>query len=327
MKAIVFTEYGSPDVLQIKEIEKPIPRDDEVLIRVCAASVTFGDLALVRGEPFMARLWTGLRQPKYKIPGKEIAGRIEAVGKGVKQFQQGDDVYGDLSGFGWGAFAEYVSVPEEALVLKPANLTFEQAATVPESAVVALQGLRDKGQIQPGEKVLIVGASGGIGTFAVQIAKSFGVEVTGVCSTRNLDMVRSIGADRVIDYTQEDFCQNGQHYDLILATAGYRPIFDYRRALNPRGIYVSTGGAMAQTIQAMLLGPWISMTGSKKMGSLMMQQNNHDLLFLNDLLEAGKVSPVIDRRYPLSEVAGAFRYYAEGHAQGKVVITVTHNGQ
>ena len=273
----------------------------------------------------MARLWSGLLKPKYKIPGNDIAGRVEAVGRNVKQFQPGDEVFGDISGCGWGGFAEYVSVCEHALVLKPANISFEEAAAVPEAAVVALQGLRDKGQIQPGQKVLINGASGGIGTFAVQIAKSFGAEVTGVCSTRNLDMVRSIGADHVIDYIQEDFTQNGQRYDLILATSGYRSIFDYKRALSPQGIYVVTGGSMAQIFQGMLLGPWISMTGSKKMGNLASKSNKEDLVFIKELLEAGKIVPVIDRHYPLSEVAEALRYYGEGHARGKVVIIVEYN--
>ena len=230
-----------------------------------------------------------------------------------------------MSVSGWGAFAEYVCARENALALKPANLSFEEAAAVPMAAVTALQGLRDKGQIQPGQKVLINGASGGVGTFAVQIAKSFGAEVTAVCSTRNLDMVRSIGADHVIDYTQEDFTQNGQQYDLILAANGYRSISDYKRALSPKGIYVMTGGSMAQLLEAMLQGPWISMTGSQKMGNMLAKPNQKDLAFMKELLEAGKVKPVIDRCYPLSEVPEALRYLEEGHAQGKVVITVAQN--
>jgi NADPH:quinone reductase-like Zn-dependent oxidoreductase len=322
MKAIVYTKYGPPDVLQLKEVEKPIPKDNELLIKVHAASVNYCDWGFVRGKPFFIRMYQGLLKPKNTILGADIAGQVEAVGRNVKQFQPGDEVYGDLSECGFGAFAEYVSVPENALGLKPANISFEEAAAVPQAAVVALQGLRDKGQIQPGQKVLINGASGGIGTFAVQIAKSFGAEVTGVCSTRNLDMVRSIGADQVIDYTQEDFTQNEQCYDLILATAGYRSIFDYKRALSPKGIYVSTGGFMAQTFQALFLGPWISMTGSKKMGAMLARLNQKNLVFIKELLEAGKVVPVIDRGYPLSEVAEAIRYYGEGHAQGKVVITM-----
>ena len=325
MKAIVHTEYGPPDVLQLKEVEKPTAGDNEVLVKVHASSVNYNSLAFVRGEPFLARLWSGLLKPKYTIPGNDIAGQVEAVGINVKQFQPGDEVFGDISGCGWGGFAEYVCVPEHALVPKPANISFEEAAAVPEATVVALQGLRDKGQIQPGQKVLINGASGGIGTFAVQIAKSFGAEVTGVRSTRNLDMVRSIGADHVIDYIQEDFTQNGQRYDLILATSGYRSIFDYKRALSPQGIYVVTGGSMAQIFQGMLLGPWISMTGSKKMGNLASKSNKEDLVFIKELLEAGKIVPVIDRHYPLSEVAEALRYYGEGHARGKVVIIVEYN--
>jgi NADPH:quinone reductase-like Zn-dependent oxidoreductase len=325
MKAIVYTEYGTPDVLQFIEVDKPTPKEDEVLIKIHAASITAGDAIVVKGEPFIARFWSGLLKPKNTIPGKEMAGRVEAVGENVTQFQPGDEVYGNLSVGGWGAFAEYAAVPENVIVLKPANLTFEEAAAVPESAVVALQGLRNKGKIQPGQKVLINGASGGVGTYAVQIAKSYGTEVTAVCSTRNLDMVRSIGADHVIDYTQEDFTQNGQHYDLILAANGYHPLADYRRALSTEGIYVAIGGSPAQAFQAMLLGPFVSMTGSKKMGNMLVKPNNNDLLFMKELLEAGKVVPVIDRRYPLSEVPEAFRYIGEGHARGKVVINVEHN--
>jgi len=327
MKAIVYQEYGTPDVLQLKEVEKPIPGDNEVLVKVYAASVNFNNLVFVKGEPFVARLLlTGLLKPKFKTPGNDIAGWVEAVGINVKQFQPGDEVFGDISDCGFGAFAEYVSVPENALALKPANISFEEAAAVPEATLVALQTLRDKGQVQTGQKVLICGASGGIGTFEVQIAKYFGAEVTGVCSMRNLDMVRSIGADHVIDYTQEDFTKNGQRYDLILATAGYRSIFDYRRALSPKGIYVATGGSMAQIFQAMLLGPWISMAGSKKLCGMQVKPNK-DLGFMKELIEAGKVKPVIDRCYSLSEAAEALRYYGEGHANGKVVITLEHNNK
>ena len=323
MKAIVYERYGSPDVLELKEVEKPTPKDNEVLVKVHAASANAADWHIMRGEPFLVRLMVGgLLKPKIKILGADIAGRVEAVGRNVKQFQPGDEVFGDISDCGWGGFAEYVCVSEDALVLKPASTTFEEAAAVPLAAVTALQGLRDKGQIQPGQKVLINGASGGVGTFAVQIAKSFGAEVTGVCSTSKLDMVRSIGADQVIDYTQEDFTKNGQRYDLILAANGYHSIWDYKRALRPKGIYVAAGGSMAQIFQAMLLGPWISMTGSKKMGNFITKPNKKDLVFIKELLEAGKVVPVIDRRYPLSEVAEALRYLEEGHARGKVVITM-----
>src|SRR5215207_6696270 len=265
MKAIVYSKYGSQDVLQFKDVEKPTPRDNEILIKIHAASATIGDVIIMKGEPFPVRFLSGLLEPKHKIPGKDMAGRVEAVGGNVKQFQPGDEVFGDLSVCGLGAFAEYVSVPEKAIALKPANLSFEEAAAVPESAVVALQGLRDKGKIQPGQKVLINGASGGVGTFAVQIAKSFGTEVTAVCSTKNLAIARSIGADHVIDYTWLDLRQNGHRYDLILAANGYHPLSAYQRALNPQGIYVMTGGSTAQMFEAMLLGPWLSRKGSQKM--------------------------------------------------------------
>ena len=268
------------------------------------------------------RFTSGLLKPKHQILGAAFAGRVETVGRNVTQFQPGDEVFGDVSACGFGAFAEYVSVPENAVALKPTRLTFEEAATVPVSAVTALQGLRDKGQIRPGQKVLINGASGGVGTFAVQIAKSFGTEVTAVCSTRNVDIVRSIGADHVIDYTQEDFTRNGQRYDLILAVNGRHSISAYKRALHPEGVYVMTGGSNAQLFQAMLLGPLISRTGRQKMGNSAHKPNQRDLMFMKELLEASKVKPVIDRRFPLRDVADAIRYLEAGHAQGKVVITM-----
>ncbi len=328
MKAVVRTKYGSPDVLQLQEVEKPAPMDNAVLIKVQAASVNAADWHLLRADPFLVRLMgEGLLKPKYKILGADVAGRVETVGRNVTQFQPGDEVFGDLAACDWGSFAEYVCASDNALALKPANLTFEEAASVPLAAMTALQGLRDKGKIQRGQKVLINGASGGVGTYAVQIAKSFGAEVTAVCSTRKLEMVRSIGADKVIDYTQEDFTQNGQCYDLILAANGYHPIFDYRRALSPKGIYVMAGGSMAQMFEALLLGPWISMIGSKKMGSLTAKSNHKDLVFMKELLEARKVVPVIDRCYSLSEVPEAIRYLEEGHAHGKVVITLEHNSK
>ncbi|HEY6288468.1 MAG TPA: NAD(P)-dependent alcohol dehydrogenase, partial [Nitrospiraceae bacterium] len=293
---------------------------------VYAASVNAGDWHLLRGKPSLVRLMGyGLLKPKHTILGSDIAGRIEVVGRNVTQFQTGDEVFGNTATSGFGGFAEYVSVPEDALVLKPTTLSFEEAAAVPQAALVALQGLRDKGQIQPGQKVLIDGASGGVGTFAVQIAKSFGAEVTAVCSTRNLDMARSIGADHVIDYTQEDFTKNGKRYDLILAVNGYHSISDYKRALNPEGMYVMTGGSSALLFQTMLLGPLISRTGRQKMGNSAHKPNQKDLVFVKELLEAGKVKPVIDRQYPLRETAEAIRYLEEGHAQGKVVITVDQN--
>ncbi len=323
MKAIVCTKYGKPDVLQLKEVEKPAPKDNEVLIKIHAASVNAFDWHIHRADPFLVRLMgVGLLKPKIKILGADIAGRIESIGKHITQFQPGDAVFGDLARFGCGGFAEYVCAPENALALKPANLSFEEAAAIPMAAVTALQGLRDKGQIQPGKKVLINGASGGVGMFAVQIAKSFGAEVTAVCSTGKMEMARSMGAENVIDYTQEDFTKKGQHYDLILAANGYHPISVYKRMLSPRGIYVMTGGSMAQMFQAILLGPWISMTGSKKIGALTAEPNQKDLVFIKELIETGKIVPFIDRRYPLSEVPEALRYLYEGHAHGKVVITI-----
>lgn len=328
MKAIVYTKYGPPDVLELKEVEKPTPKDNEVLVKVHAASVNAADWRLMRADPFLARLHAGLLKPtKFRILGADIAGRVEAIGRNVNRFQPGDEVFGAV--FARGGFAEYKSARENELVLKPANISFEEAAAVPLAALTALQGLRDAGQIKAGQKVLINGASGGVGTFAVQIAKYFGAEVTAVCSTRNLDMVRSIGADQVIDYTQEDFTKNGQRYDLILAANGYHPILNYRRALSPKGIYVMSGGSMAQMFQALLLGPWISMIGSKKLGALTMKrkQKQKDLVFMKELIEAGKVVPVIDRRYPLSEVPEAIRYLEEEHARGKVVITLEHNNK
>ena len=318
MKAIVYTKYGPPGVLQLTELEKPTPKDNQVLVKVHAASVNAMDWRRFTMTPILVRLMGGLLKPKNTSLGVDLAGQVEAVGATVKQFQPGDEVFGVAPG----AFAEYVCAGETKLALKPANVSFEAAAAVPIAAFTALQGLRDKGQIQTGQKVLINGASGGVGTFAVQIAKSFGAEVTAVCSTRNLDMVRSIGADHVVDYTEEDFTKNGRHYDLILAVNGYRPILDYRRALSPGGIYVVLGGSMAQVFQGLLLGPLVSRVGSKKMGFLLAHSNQKDLVFMGELLEAGKVVPVIDRRYPLSEVAEAMRYLAEEHAKGKVVITV-----
>ncbi len=328
MKAIVYTKYGPPDVLNLEEVREPTPKDDEVLVKVHAASVNAADWHLLRADPFLVRLMgLGFLKPKNTILGADIAGQVESVGGNVTRFQPDDEVFGDLSGCGFGGFAEYVCASEDALALKPANMPFEEAAAAPLAAVTALQGLRDKGQIQPGQKVLINGASGGVGTYAVQIAKSFGTEVTGVCSTKKLDMVRSIGADQVIDYTQEDFTRNGQRYDLILAANGYHPISDYKRALSPKGTYVMVGGSTAQMFQAMLLGPVMSMTGSKKMGNSMAKTTKEDLAILKGLLEAGKVVPVIDRRYPLREVAEAIRYIEEGHARGKVIITVEHDSR
>jgi NADPH:quinone reductase-like Zn-dependent oxidoreductase len=323
VKAIVFETYGPPEVLRLKEVEKPTPKEDEVLVEIHAASINYVDWQVLRGESFLMRLMNGLLKPKHKILGDDLAGRVEAVGAKVKQYQPGDEVFG-ISNFD--AFAEYACVPERALALKPASMTFDEAAAIPEAGMTALQGLRDKGQIQAGQKVLINGASGGVGTYAVQIAKSFGAEVTGVCSTSKLDLVRSLGADVVIDYTKDDFTQTGQRYDLILAVGGNRSIFDYKRALNPEGIYVCAGGSASQYFQAMLLGPLISIVGNQKLGSMLGNLNQEDFVFLVELYEAGKVRPVIDRRFPLSEVPEALRYYGAGHARGKVVITMEHKG-
>jgi NADPH:quinone reductase-like Zn-dependent oxidoreductase len=322
MKAIVRTQYGPPDVLQFTEITKPTPADNEVLIKLYAASVNPVDLHLMRGKPFFLRLMSGgLRAPKRKIPGHDIAGRVEAVGRNVTQFKPGDAVFGACRG----AFAEDVCALEDKLALKPANSSFEDAAAMPVAALTALQGLRDKGRIQPGQKVLVDGASGGVGTFAIQIAKSFGAEVTAVCSTQKVDTARSIGADHIIDYTREDFTKSRQRYDLILAANAHHSILDYLRALSQDGIYVMAGGGGVQALQAVLLGPFLSRIGNKKARFFIAKIDQKDLAFLGTLLETGKVVPVIDRRYPLSATAEALRYLAEGHAQGKIVLTVEHH--
>lgn len=324
MKAMLYTQYGPPDVLHLEEVEKPTPKDDEVLVKISAASVNTLDLAM-RG-PLLARILSGgLRKPKDPRLGADFAGRVEAVGKHVTRFQPGDEVYAS----GRGSFTEYACIAANKVALKPANSSFEEAAAVPVAALTALQGLRDKGQIQPGQHVLIYGASGGVGTFAVQIAKSFGAEVTAVCSTQNMDMARSIGATHVIDYTREDFTHNGQHYDLILAVNGYQSIFAYRRILQPTGRYVLVGAAGSRIylalLQALLLGPVFSRTGKRKMGFMGIAKiNQKDLMYMKELIEAGKIVPVIDRRYSLGETADALRYLEEGHARGKVVITVDH---
>ena len=321
MKAIVYTEYGPPEVLQLREVDSPTPKDNEVLLEVHASSVNQGDAYIVRGEPRLFRPSYGLPGPKYTIPGGDVAGRVVAVGSAVSQLQPGDEVFGDLGACGFGAWAEYVSAPADALVPKPANTTFEVAAAVSQSAVVALQGLRDKGQIQPGQKVLINGASGGVGTFAVQIAKAFGAEVTGVCGAQNLDLVRSIGADHVIDYAQEDFTTKGQRYDLIFDIAGSHSVPAYMRALCPKGTHVSC----AISPVALLLGPLISAFGSKNVVQLSHSPDVQDLALLKELLEAGKVVPVIDISYPLSETTRAVRHYEEGHPRGKIVIAVARH--
>jgi NADPH:quinone reductase-like Zn-dependent oxidoreductase len=319
MKAILYTNYGPPDVLQLREIDKPSPKDNEVLVKVHASSVNALEWRRFTLPRIVLPMFGGgLREPKDKTIGGDLAGRIEAVGPAVKQFRPGDEVFGIRRG----AFAEYVCAPEKYLAPKPANISFESAASVPIAALTALQGLRHQGKVRPGQKVLINGAGGGVGTFAVQIAKSFSAEVTAVCSTRNLDVARSIGADHIIDYTKEDFTKNGKRYDLIFAANGYHSIFDYRRSLKSNGIYVVLGGYMAQMLQALLLGPILSLLGNKKMRGMMTNPNQKDLVFLKELLETGKVVPAIDRCYPLAEVPEAINYLLEGHPRGKVVITI-----
>ncbi len=324
MKAIICPKYGSPDVLQLREVVKPVPQEDEVLIQIHAASLNSRDLRMLRANPFFMRLMPGgLFRPKNKILGADVAGRVEAIGRYVRQFKPGDEVFGYLpSATGRGTLAEFVCAKENLITLKPANLTFEQAAAVPVAAITALQGLRDNGNIQPGQKVLINGASGGVGSFAVQIAKAFGAEVTGVCSTRNLEMARSLGADHVIDYKVEDFTQNGLQYDLILAVNGYHPISDYLRALKPEGTYVVAGGSMIQLFQAASSRKKVSRTGSQKTNIVSLVQSQKDLILIKELLESRKIVPVIDGCYPLSKTAEAFWYFEKVHPRGKVVISV-----
>jgi NADPH:quinone reductase-like Zn-dependent oxidoreductase len=323
MKAIVYNNYGSPDVLHLEEVQTPNPQDDEVLVRVRATSVNAWDWHNMRAKPLFARPAIGMFHPRKKILGADVAGHVEAVGRNVTQFRLGDEVFGDLADFGGGGFAEYVSTSEDALVPKPTNMTFEEAATVPLAAITALQGLRDTGHIKAGQNVLINGASGGVGTFAVQIAKSFGAEVTGVCSAKNLDMVSSIGADHVIDYTEEDFTRNGLRYDLIFDAVGNISVADAKRALNSEGICVVIGfSSVPNLLKTVFIGPFQLLGSGKKMGLKVAKMNQEDLVFIGDLLETKKVVPVIDRRYSLNDVAEAVRYIEDVHAQGKVVITV-----
>jgi NADPH:quinone reductase-like Zn-dependent oxidoreductase len=331
MKAVVYTHYGPPDVLEIRDIKKPVPNDDQVLVKVHAAAVNPYDWHFIRGTPYVMRLMMGgLRKPKEPRVGVDYAGTVEAVGKNVTQFKPGDEVFGNRTG----AFAEYLCArADRAIALKPANMTFEQAAAVPVAAITALQGLRNEGKVQSGQKVLINGASGGVGTFAVQIAKAFGAEVTGVCSTRNVDLVRSIGADHVVDYTKEDFTKSGQRYDVILDNVGTQPLSGFRRVLRPNGICVMIGGGgpndgkwvgpTARPLKAKLMSPFIS----QKMSMMMARSNKDDLTILANLMQSGKVTPVIDRTYPLSEIREAVRYVETGRARGKVIITVAQENK
>ena len=320
MKAVLQTKYGSPEVLKFVELDQPSPKADQVLVSVQAVGLNMADWRLLTGSPFFIRLM-GLG--KGKVPGSDMAGRVISTGEEVKQFRPGDEVYGDILSFGAGAFAEYVCVPEKAVALKPSNLSFEQAAAVPMAALTALQGLRDLGKIQPGQQVLIYGASGGVGTFAVQIARAFGAEVTAVCSTGKMELVRSLGAGQVIDYTREDFTRNGQSYDLILAANGDLSIWQYRRALTPTGVYVMAGGSMRQIFQALLLGTLLSRKSGRKLSALTAKASQQDLLTIKELIEADRITPVIDCTYPFSEIREALSYLGQGHARGKVILRMT----
>jgi len=325
MKAAIYTRYGPPEVVQIEDVEKPVPNDNGVLIKVRAASVNPYDWHFMRGLPYLIRLMAGFRKPKVTRLGADVSGQVEAVGKNVSQFKPGDEVFGACSGPFSGAFAEYACTPESALVLKPANVTFEQAASVPIAALTALQALRDKAKTQWGHKVLVNGAAGGVGTFGVQIAKSFGAEVTAVCSARNIEMVRSIGADRVIDYTQQDFTKSAQRYDIILDNVGNHSLSACRRVLNPKGILVTAGGqagswmllAIARALTALVLSSF----SSRKLLGVLVKLNQVDLTVMGELIATGKVTPVIDKRYKLTEISDAIRFVETGHARGKVVIT------
>lgn len=322
MRAIVARQYGSPDVLRFEEVEVPTPEADEVLVSVRAAGVNAADWHLLRADPPLVRLMAGVLRPNDPIQGADVAGVVEAVGDAVTRFEPGEAVFGDLSASGRGAFAEYVSAPADALVSKPAGLTLEEAAAVPLAGVTALQGLRDEGGIQSGQRVLITGASGGVGTFAVQIATAFGAEVTGVCSGEKVDLVRSVGADHVVDYEREDYTDDERGYDLLLDAGGYRPIRECRRVLRPDGTYVFVGGSTTRIFEAMLLGPLLARLDGRPTRSLMASPDADDLAEVGDLVDAGAVTPVVDRRFPLAETPDAIRYLEDGRARGKVVVTI-----
>jgi len=322
MKAIISEKYGSPETLTLREVAMPTPKENQVLVRVHASSINFGNLVLLTGNPLPARLAFGLFKPKYLIPGGDIAGVVVAKGERVTQFQIGDEVYGDLSRSGWGAFAEYVVADEDALALKPKNISFREAASVPMAAITALQAIRDKGMIRAGQNVLIHGASGGVGTFALQIAKAYGADVTAVVSTQNVEIARSLGADHVIDYKKEDWADQHQTYDLIVGVNGSQPISKYKRKLKKNGIFVHVGGEGSQMYQTMILGLWLSFVGKKKFITFMQKSNQKDLVLMKEFIEEGKVKPVIDRSYSLDEVPKAFQYFEKGHSQGKVIVTI-----
>lgn len=322
MKAVVYDKFGLTGVLEVREIEKPLPRDNEVLIKVYAASINSWDWDLLRGKPFLTRLDGGLLKPKYNILGADVSGQIEAIGNKVKHLQIGNEVFGDLSGCGWGGFGEYVCADENVLALKPAHMPFDEAASIPQAAVLALQGLRYGGEIQKGQKVLINGAGGGVGTFAIQMAKSFGAEVTAVDRAEKRDIMLSAGADHVIDYILENVIEYGQRYDLILDVMATRSIFDYMRILDSKGTYVLIGGATARILQFALLGPLVSRITDRKIGILVHKPDKQDLNVINKLYESGSIKPMIDKQFPLHEVADALRYYGDGRTRGKIVITM-----
>lgn len=321
MKAIVYTEYGSPDVLKLNEIDQPKPSEDEVLIKVHAASVNNWDWDRLTGRPYLYRLLSGISKPKLQILGADVAGKIEAVGENVKQFKIGDEVFGDLSDGNWGAFAEYVCAKENALIHKPESMTFEQAAAIPQAGVMAMQGLMDQKQLQPGQSVLMNGAGGGVGSFVIQLAKALNLHVTAVDSAAKFEFMRSLGADELVDYTSEDFTKNGHQYDLIIDVVANRSVFDYKRSLNENGVYVMIGGKIPTVLQVGLLGSLISGKQGKKIGILGIKPNK-DLEQMIELFENGKIKPVIDKVFPLSETAQAIKYIGDGLVKGKVVITI-----
>lgn len=318
MKAFVTNTYGSPDVLELQDVEKPICKDNQVLVKVHATSINYGNIVLLHGKPFVARFAFGITKPKFKIPGGDIAGTIEAVGKNVKHFQVGDEVFGDLSSSDWGGFAEYVAIPENSIVMKPKNISFEEAAALPMAASTALQALRNKGNVQEGQEVLIYGASGGVGTFAVQIAKALGANVTAVCSTRNVDIIKSLGIDHVIDYKKETIFKKDNTYDLILGVNGYQPISEYLKALKSNGKFILVGGSQKQMSQAMFRS-----IGNKKINIFLQSHKQEDLNFIKELVEKNQLTTVIDRRFSFNEMPNAFKYFEEGHTQGKVVVKVS----
>ena len=323
MKALTIESYGSPDVLQVKDVEKPEPKKNEVLIKIFASSVNAGDWHLMRADPALVRLYSGLLKPRFKILGCDVAGVVEAVGKDIKHFKVGDEVYGDLSSSSFGGFAEYTCAKEDSLAIKPKNLNFEEAASVPSAALTALQGIRDYGQAGPGKSILINGASGGVGSFALQIAKALGAHVTAVGSSRKLESMKSMGADEVIDYCKEDFTQNGKTYDVIHGVNGYHPIGDYAKSLSKSGIYVMSGGSNRQLMEVSLKGPFMSKKNGQRFKNYLVNPNKSDLVFLTDLIEQGKIKPQIDCSFPLEQGADAVRYLEAGKAKGKVVISIT----